>query len=104
MEILTRYVMLGFKLVKKFPYRPSLSLFRVIQALTDALVRIDTGGNVEQSLIGLSILYDGCCLPIHRKYHRAFASLQLLHEVAGTPPESRQRLDVLSNVKHEPAP
>ena len=65
----------GFKLFKKFLRGPNLSFFRVIQALTDAFLRIDTGGNIEQSLIGLGILDDGRRLPLHGEHHRALASL-----------------------------
>src|SRR5208337_1036896 len=61
-------------------------------------------GKVEQALIGCGVLHHSRCLPIHRKYHGALALLELLHEVAGLAAESGQRLDVLGDVKHGPAP
>jgi hypothetical protein len=102
--MLTAYAMHGFELVEKLLRGPSFSLFRVLQALTDAFLCINAGRNVEQALIGFGILHDGRCLPPHREHHRAFAFFLALDEVAGTPAESRQRLDVLGDIQHEPAP
>src|ERR1700733_11837207 len=84
---LTRYAMLGFKFVKELPRGPCSSFFYVLQTLSDALLCVGTGGNVEQALIGLGILHDGCCLPLHRKHHWALALLELFHKVAGTSAE-----------------
>src|ERR1700726_4889966 len=88
--MLTTYSMLGFELVEKFLCRPNLSFFHVLEALADAFFCVDAGGNVEQALIGFSILHDGSCFPLHRKHHRALAFLELLHKVAGTAAERRQ--------------
>src|ERR1700730_4465556 len=72
-EMLTAYVMLGFELVEKFLCGPNLSFFHILEALADAFVWIDAGGNVEQALIGFSILHDGSCFPLHREHNRALA-------------------------------
>ena len=98
--ILTRYAMLGFEIVEKLPRRPDLSFFRVLQPLTDAFLHIGVGGNVEQALVGFGILHDSRCLSLHRKHHRALVLFKLFHEVAGPPPEGRQRLDVIRDVNH----
>src|SRR5260370_36955702 len=84
----------------RLPCRPDLSFPRVLQPLTDAFFCVGAGGNVEQALISSGVLHDGFCLPLHGKHHRALALLELLHEVARTPAEGGQRLDVLRDVKH----
>jgi hypothetical protein len=76
----------------------------VIKALTDTFRGVGTGRNVEQALIGLGILHDSRCFALHRKHHGALALLELFHEVAGTSAEGCQRLDVLGDVQHWPAP
>src|ERR1035437_3677021 len=97
--MLTRYAMLGLELVEKLPRRADLSFFRVLQSLADTFLCVGTGGNVEQSLIGVGVLHDGCGLPLHRKHHGTLASFQLFHEVAGPAAERGQRLDVLRDVQ-----
>src|ERR1700730_5639076 len=83
---------------------PSASVGHIIKSLADSLFRIRAGGDVQQALVGFGVLHDSCCLPLYSEHHGALALFQLLHEVAGTAAEGRQRLDVLSYVKHEPAP
>src|SRR5713226_5091693 len=96
--------MRGFKLVEKLLRGPGLSFFHVRQALTDTFLNIGAGSNVEQALIGLSILHDRRGLSLHGKHHRALALLELFHEVAGAAAESGQRLDVTRDVQHWHAP
>ena len=69
--MLTRYAMRRFELVEKLSCRPEFSLFRVFKALTYSFLRIGVGGNVEQMLIGFSVLNDGRSLPLHGKHHGA---------------------------------
>src|ERR1039457_6927900 len=102
--ILTTYAMLGFKLGEKLSRWPCPSCFHILQTLTDAFLLIRHGGKVEQALIGFGVLDNSRCLPIHRKHHGALALLELFHEVAGLAAERGQRLDVLGDVKHGPAP
>src|SRR6267378_1655539 len=83
---------------------PGASVGHVIEPLADPFFRIRAGGDVEQALVRLGILHDGRSLSLYSEHHGALAFLQLLHEVAGTAPEGRQRLDVLGNVKHTPSP
>jgi len=40
--------MLGFEFVEKFLCGPNLPFFRALQALTDAFLCIDAGGNAKQ--------------------------------------------------------
>jgi hypothetical protein len=76
----------------------------VIKSLADSFFRIRAGGDIEQALIGFGVLHDGRSLPLHRKHHGPLAFFQLLHEIAGAPAESRQRVDILGDVKHGPSP
>jgi hypothetical protein len=62
----------------------------VVQTLAYAFFRIRSSGNVEQALICFCVLHDGRCLSLDREHNRAFALLELLHEVAGTTAKSRQ--------------
>src|SRR5215469_7685345 len=86
--ILTRYAMRGFELGEKLPRGPGLSFFRILQALPDTFLGVGTGGDIEKVLVSFSILHDGSCFPLNSENHRALAFLKLLHEVAGTTPES----------------
>jgi hypothetical protein len=92
----------GFKHVEELSRRPHSSLPCVLQALPDSFLRIGARRNVEQPLIGLGVLYDGGCLTLDRKHHRAFAFLKLPYEVARTATECRQRLNILDDIEHGP--
>jgi hypothetical protein len=96
--------MLRFKFGEKLPRWPRPSLFHILQSLPDAFLFIRAGCDVEQALIGFGVLHNGRSLPIHRKHHGALALLKLFHEVAGLAAKRSQRLDVLGDVKHRPAP
>jgi hypothetical protein len=78
--MLTRYAMYRVELVEKLPCRPEFSFFRVFKALTDSFLGIGLGGNVEQMLIGFSVVNDGRGLAIHRKHHRALSFFSCLIE------------------------
>src|SRR5271166_3690993 len=102
--MLTAYAMFGFELVEKLFRRSYLFLFRILEALPDAFLGIGAGSNVEQMLVGFGILNNSRGLALHGEHHRALAFLQLFHEIAGTPAEGGQRLNVAGDVKHEPTP
>jgi len=61
--------MRGFKFVEELPRGPCSSFFHILQTLADAFLRVGTGGNVKQALIGLGVLHDGRGLPLHPKHH-----------------------------------
>src|SRR5580692_4930308 len=96
--------MRDFELVEELPRGPCPSFFHILQALTNAFLCVGACGNVEQALISLGILDNSRRLPLYGKHYGALALLELLHEVAGTSAEGRQRLDVLGDVQHGPAP
>ena len=74
------------------------ALFRVLQALTDTFSRISSGGDVKQPLIGFGVLHNGRGLPFHREHYGPLGLFQLLHEVAGPPPEGSQRLNIFGDI------
>jgi hypothetical protein len=65
--------MQGFELVEEFPRRLGPARLHVLQSLADTLLRMSFGGYIEQALIRLSILHDGCCPTIYRQYEWALA-------------------------------
>src|ERR1035438_6746841 len=96
----TRYVMAPANLVKDFSRRPGTTAACVIQTLADGFVHIGTGGDVQQALVGRGVLHDGGGLAFYGKHHGPFALPQVLHTIARTATESRQRLDVFGDVEH----
>src|ERR1039457_4985904 len=78
----------------------SVSLPGLLKALADAFTSIGAGCNVEQSLIGSSILYDSLGLALHRKHNGPLALLELLHKVPRAAAECRERLNVLGDIEH----
>src|ERR1700683_147114 len=99
-----RYAMFAADLVKYFFRSASPPEGHATKPLTDASLCPDTGRNIEQALIGFGILDNSRSFPFHRQNHGALTLLELFHEVAGTSAESSQRLNVLSDVQHRPAP
>ena len=65
---------------RKIPSRAE-SFLCVLQALTDAFLCIDAGGNVEQALKGFGMLHDDRCRPLHRGHRRSLPLSSLLHKV-----------------------
>jgi len=96
--------MRGFELGEKVPRGPSPSFFRILKALPDTFLGVGSGGDIEKVLVSFSILHDGSCFPLHCENHGTLTFLKLLHEIARTTPEGRQRLDILGNIKHWAAP
>jgi len=78
--MLTRYATCGLELVKKLPCWLEFSFFHVFKALPDSFLCIAVGGDVEQMLVGFSVLNDSRSLPIHRKRHGTLTFSQLFHK------------------------
>jgi hypothetical protein len=57
--------------LKHLSRRTDATMGYIVQALTDAFLRISARGDVQQALVGFCILYNGSCLPIHRQHHGA---------------------------------
>src|SRR5580698_7553907 len=96
--------MFATEVIKYFFGGSGASVGNVIKPLADSLFRIRASGDIEQTLVGFGVLHDGSSFPFYGEHHGALAFLQLLHEVARTTAESRQRLDVLGDVQHGSAP
>src|SRR5450755_2903245 len=88
---LTRYAMPDVEALEKLPRRADLALFCVLQPLTDALVGVGLGSNVEQALIGFGVLHDGRSLSLYGQHHGALGFLELFHEITRPATERRQR-------------
>jgi len=65
---------------------------------------IGARSNVEQSLIGLCILYDGLGFALYGKNHGLLALLELFHKVAGAAAKRRERLNVFCDIEHGEPP
>jgi hypothetical protein len=60
-----------------------------LQALPDCLSHIGAGGGIEQTLVGLGVLYDGLSFTSYCQDQWAFALSKVSDEVAGLAPEGR---------------
>jgi hypothetical protein len=74
--------MRGFEIFEKLPRRPNHPLFRVFEALTDALLRVGGRGNIEQALIRRGVLHDSRGLALYRQHWVA-----LLNQARPHPPQ-----------------
>jgi hypothetical protein len=72
----------------------------VVQALPEGLMHIRPSGGVEQPLVRLGVLDNGLGLASHGEDQRPFALSQVFDKLTGIASESRERLDVLGDVKH----
>jgi hypothetical protein len=79
---------------------PHLSVAGVFDALADSFASVGSGGNIEQALIGFSVLNDGSCLAFDGEHDRALGFFELFHEVAGAAAEGREGLDVFGDIEH----
>jgi len=55
----------GFELGEKFARRSDPSLSDVLQALTDAFLRIRVSSDIQQAPIGFGVLYNGGGLSLY---------------------------------------
>ena len=97
--MLTRYAILGFKLVKKLSGWSCTAVCYVVEPLANTFLSIGARDNVEQTLIGFGVPHDGGSFTINREHYRAFGLLELFYEVAGRPAKCSQRLNVSSDVQ-----
>src|SRR6478735_199739 len=99
--MLARYAMGRFELIEKLSCLPEFSFFRVFKALTNSFLCIGACRNIEQTLIGFSVLNHGRSLSLYRKHHGTLTFFQLFHKVTRPATEGGQRLDVFGDVKHQ---
>src|SRR5579863_2122458 len=96
---LTRYAMLGAEFFEGLSRGFVSAALQVLHALANAFAGIGAGSDVEEPLVGVGILHDRLGLAVHSYDHRAFALLELLHELAGPPAEGGERLNVLLQIE-----
>ena len=64
--MLTRYAILGFKLVEKLSDWSCTAMCYVVEPLANTFPSIGARGDVEQALIGFGVLHDGCSFAVNR--------------------------------------
>jgi hypothetical protein len=86
--------------VEYFPGWPRAAVGHIGKALADGFEYIGAGGHVQQALIGFGILDDGLGLALNRKHYGPLAFLEMPHEIPGSAPKCRERLNVLGDIDH----
>ena len=84
---------------ERFPRRRRAALGHVFTALPDAFFGVCLCRDIEQALIGFSVLYYRGGLAVDRQNHRALRLLELLKKRNGIVPKRGQGMNVLSNVQ-----
>jgi len=87
-------------LVEYFLRRTGAAVRHVCKALADCFMHIGTGYYVEKPLIRFRILDDCFRFSFDGQYDGPFVLFELLHELAGIAPKSRDRVDVFRDVEH----
>jgi hypothetical protein len=84
---------------ERFPRRRHTAFGHVFTALPDAFVSVCLCCDIEQALIGFSVLHHCGGLAVDRQNHRAFRFLELLKKRYGIVPKRGQGLNVLGDVQ-----
>src|SRR5260370_8560964 len=92
---LTRYFMGTTEHFQNFPRRPHASFLYIFKPLADSLSRVGLRGDVEEALIGFSILYDRFPFPIAGETERSLGVLETFHEFSPVPPHRAHTLTFL---------
>ena len=77
------------ELFKDLARGPHFTVASVFEPLSNPFPGICLCGNIEQSLIGFSILHDGRSLSFYGKHQGTLAFPEMRHEGGGTAAESR---------------
>src|SRR5229473_1220834 len=97
---LTRYFMDAAEHFQSFTRRTYAAFLYVLKPLTDTLNRVGLRSDVEQALIGFSILHNRFRLAVNGKNQRPLGFLEALHEFSRIAAECGHRLNVFLNVEH----
>src|SRR5713226_6221704 len=97
---LTRYFMDAAEHFKSFARRTDAALLYVLKPLPYSLDGIGLRRDVEQTLIGLSILHDRFRFAVNGKNQRPLGFLETFHEFSRIAPEGGHGLNVFLNVEH----
>jgi hypothetical protein len=91
--------MLTPKRFERFPRRSHAALGHVFTTLPDAFFDVCLCRDIEQALIGFSVLHYRGGLAVDRQNHRALRLLELLKKRHGIVPKRGQVLNVLGEVQ-----
>jgi hypothetical protein len=97
---LTRYFMNAAEEFQSFPRRAHTALFYILKSLPDSLDGIGLRCDVEQALIGFSILHDSFRFAVNGKNQGALGFLKTLHEFARIAPECGHGLNIFLDIEH----
>jgi len=92
--------MLTTHLVEELGCGTAFSSLEFFESLTDALLDVGEGGEVEEALVGGGILEDGFRFAVDGEDDGALGSFQLLEEFGGVVAEGGEGLGVLGGVDH----
>ncbi len=99
-RVLTRYGMLATHLVEELGCGTAFSSVEFFQSLTDALLDVGEGGEVEEALVGGGILEDGFRFAVDGEDDGALGGFELLEEIGGVVAKGGEGLGVLGGVDH----
>jgi hypothetical protein len=85
---------------KGFARWTDAALLYVLKPLADTLNRVGLRSDVEQALIGFSILHNRFRFAVNGKNQRPLGFLEALHEFSRIAAECGHRLNVFLNVEH----
>ncbi len=85
---------------KGFARRTDAALLQILKPLLDSLNGIGLRRDVEQMLIGFSILNDRFRFAIDGENQGSLGFLETFHEFSRIPPECGHGLNVFLNVEH----
>src|SRR5260370_4244264 len=97
---LTRYFRDAAEDVQSFARRTHAALFYVLKPLPGSLSGISLRRDVQQALIGFSILHDRFRFAIDGEDQGSLGSLQTFHEFTRIAPECGHGLNVFLDVEH----
>jgi hypothetical protein len=85
---------------KGFARWTDTALLYVLKPLADTLNRVGLRSDVEQALIGFSVLHNRFRFAVNGKNQRPLGFLEALHEFSRIAAECGHRLNVFLNVEH----
>jgi hypothetical protein len=85
---------------KGFARWTDAALLYVLKPLADTLNRVGLRSDVEQALIGFSVLHNRFRFAVNGKNQRPLGFLEALHEFSRIAAECGHRLNVFLNVEH----
>ena len=79
---------------------PGSTLAHIFEALSDGLMHIRAGCDVEKSLVGCGILQLRFRFPSYREHDGTLGLLELVHQVTGIAAERSYGMNIFGDVDH----